>query len=73
MRMAFEEAGISREPSVPVSGWLGSYGTDAEYPSRRTRRITERAYRKVGAHDPVAPGSPCGCARSCLPTPWLVG
>lgn len=46
-RKAFEAQGIAREPTIPVSSWLDSYGTDPDYPSRRVRRITERAYKKA--------------------------
>lgn len=39
-----EAQGTTRDPATPISTWLDSYGTDPEYPSRRVRRITLRAY-----------------------------
>lgn len=35
------------EEPIPVSQWLETYGADPYYPSRRIRRITEKAYYKV--------------------------
>lgn len=35
------------EDPMPVSQWLETYGADPYYPSRRIRRITEKAYYKV--------------------------
>ena len=42
-----EEGGGGPGSPVPVAEWLPLYGTDPYYPSRRIRRITERAYFKV--------------------------
>lgn len=39
--------GKSTQDPVPVAEWLPWYGTDSYYPSRRVRRITERAYYKA--------------------------
>lgn len=47
-RALLEAEGIPSEPvALPVSAWLASYGTDPEYPSKRVRRITEKAYQKA--------------------------